>query len=464
MKIVVGWAIVAAAGLVLLAACGGGGEEEPAATSPAIETPTQAPTVEGPTPGPERSDVPAVDCGPLLTTDELEEALGVFDRPAGERNSIRFAQGEVCSEQLDADERVFVRIEPGAPGDFEPGAGLLGVPGEPVSAVGDEARWFGGEGSEAGGDVGALSVRQDTSLGALRFRIFLGRPDLDSAAQLEIAKNLALSALPRFPGVEAGYVDNLLVKEEAGEWTRGEGLVATLSLFTGEVEAAQVLRHPELGDFSGTGVIRMAREYLEDGPDAEAKTEIARLLEHLILSRERLEAMAGIGPPTAARGLQAIFSDTAQGAGDCATYWGAALPCMTQAVSPELDEMFGPGKYVLWVPAESQNQHGWTDEHLFWALEAMKDSAIIEEARGDMPETHLMFTTFDSSYVLTDATGGEECSINLNKPMQQLHEDDEDDFKHLIAGEMELCNLLLEEAEDPGDCQLDLGCDPSGFF
>ena len=41
-------------------------------------------------------------------------------------------------EQLDVDERVFVRIEPGAPGDFEPGAELLGVPGEPVSAVGDE--------------------------------------------------------------------------------------------------------------------------------------------------------------------------------------------------------------------------------------------------------------------------------------------------------------------------------------
>ncbi|MEE8345907.1 MAG: hypothetical protein V3S20_01035 [Dehalococcoidia bacterium] len=471
MKIVVVWAISTLAGLILLAACGGGEwppvverptvveTEEPAATTPAGETPTQAPTVERPTSGPERLDVPPVNCGPLITVEEVDDALGVTGQLA---SIIRFAGAEACSEALADDEDFFVRIEPGDPGDFEPGASVNGVSGQPVSDVGDEALWFGGDDAEGGGDVGGLSVRQNTSLGALYFRIFLGRPGLDSAAQLEIAKKLALSALPRFPGVEAGYVDNLLVKEEAGEWTRGEGLVATLSLFAGELEAAQVLRHPELGDFSGTGVIRMAREYLEDGPDAEAKTEIARLLEYLILSRERLEAMAGIGPPTAARGLWAISFGTARGAGDCATYWGAAGPCMTEAVSPELDEMFGPGKYVLWVPAEStQNTEGWTDEHLFWALEAMVDSAITYEARGDMPETYMMFTPFDSAYAQTDATGGELCSINLNKPMQQL---DEDEFKQLIADEMEQCLLVIEEAEDPDDCILDLICDPSDYF
>jgi hypothetical protein len=459
MKTAVAWATAAAAGLVLLSACGGGGEEEPAATTPAGETPTQAPTVERPTPGPERLDVPPVNCGPLITLEEVDDALGVTGQLA---SIFEFAGGEACSEVLADDEDFFVRIEPGDPGDFEPSASVIGVSGEPVPAVGDEARWFGGQGSEAGGDVGALSVRQDTSLGALHFRIFLGRPDLDSTAQLEIAKNLALSALPRFPGVEAGYVDNLLVKEEAGEWTRGEGLVATLSLFAGEVEAAQVLRHPELVDFSGTGVIRMAREYLEDGADAEAKTEIARLLELLVLSRERLEAMAGIGPPTVALGVQAISFDTARGAGDCANYWGAGGPCMTEAVSPELDEMFGEGKYKLWVPAEStQNTEGWTDEHLFWAMEAMEESAITEEAKGEMPEyVDIMFTPFDSPDALTDDTG-DICFIDLNKPMQQL---DEDEFKQLIAGEMEYCNLVIEEAEDPGDCLLDLICDPSDYF
>ena len=236
MKIVVGWAIAATVGLVLLSACGGGGEDEP---TPQPRTAT--PEAVTPTPALERPDVPAVDCEPLFTVEEVDEALGWSigdDRPG----PILTARGEVCLHRLLNDSDVFVQIQPGTPADFEPGASVIGVSGEAVPAVGDEARWFGGEDSEAGGDVGALSVRQNTSLGAIHYRIFLGRPDLDSAAQREIAKTLALNALPRFPGVEVGYVNNLLVKEEAGEWTRGEGLVATLSLFAGEAEATQILR------------------------------------------------------------------------------------------------------------------------------------------------------------------------------------------------------------------------------
>ena len=33
------------------------------------------------------------------------------------------------------------------------------------------------------------------------------------------------------------FVDNLLVKVEAAEWTLGEGLVATLQLMAGEIDA-----------------------------------------------------------------------------------------------------------------------------------------------------------------------------------------------------------------------------------
>ena len=330
-----------------------------------------------------------------------------------------------------------------------------------MSGVGDDARWFGGTAAEGGGTAGILSVRQSTSLGALHFRIGLGRPDLDSAEQLDIAKELALGALPRFPGVElqepepevvtfereqvdrsnVSFVDNLLAKELAGEWTRGEGLVATLSLFAGEVEAAQVLRQPELLDNSGTGAIRMAREYLEDGPDAEAKTEIARLLEHLVLSSERLEAMAGEGPPTAAQGLQAISLGMVQGADDCQTYWGARDSCLVEVVSPELDELFDPGKYVLLVPAESvQNTRGWTDKHLGWAVKAMEDSAKKYEAMGEMPQVTITFTPRDAPYAHTDDEIADRwCGVFLNRPMQQYN--NHYFFKQWIAGEMAHCMI-----------------------
>ncbi len=450
MKKSVSWATAA---LVLISACGGAGGEDPSAA-------TQAPEVKLSTPELERPDVPPVTCDSLITDQEVDDALGVTGLPS----MMRFEGGEACNERLADDGDFFVEIQPGDPGDFEPGASLIGVSGQPVSGVGDEALWFGGADAEGGGSVGSLSVSQVTSLGVLHFRINLGRPDLDSAAQLEIAKGVALNALPRFPGVKAGYVDNLLVKEGAGEWTRGEGLVATLGLFAGEAEAASVLRHPELGDFTGTGLVRLAREYLDDGSDVAVKAEIERLLEYLVVSRERLEAMAGVGVQAMAPGIQAASFSFAQGEGGCAAYWGGGDPCIVEAVSPKLDEEY-PDKYKLWVPDEStQNTEGWTDEHLSWALEAMESAAIAEEDRGAMPErVDIMFTPFDYPTAMSDAES-DMCSINLNKPMQQL---DEVSFKGRMAAEMADCNLLVDPSENPDnsdECVLDDLCGPSEYF
>lgn len=90
------------------------------------------------------------------------------------------------------------------------------------------------------------------------------------------------------------FVDNLLVKVEAGEWTLGQGLVASLRLMVGEIDASSVLRHLELANYEGTGIVAMAYEYLEDGPDADARAEILRLLDLAVFSNERLESMAGL--------------------------------------------------------------------------------------------------------------------------------------------------------------------------
>ncbi len=196
---------------LLLAACGGGGEEEPAAaTTPAGETSTQAPTVERPTPTPE-GRTPAAAVSPtatvrmdkLVTYEEVDEALG------------EFTTGGPCgplSCQYDTESGTYLRIEPGSPEDLKAGAelqgvggrpppGILGgtppgaldellqgVVGEPVPGIGDKAAWFGGA-------VGVLSLRQ----GDIYFRIILNLPEVDSSAQLEIAKGLATKAVERLP-------------------------------------------------------------------------------------------------------------------------------------------------------------------------------------------------------------------------------------------------------------------------
>ncbi len=63
---------------------------------------------------------------------------------------------------------------------------------------------------------------------------------------------------------DVSFVDNLLAKVEAGEWTLGEGLVATLEAMAGERDATSILLHPELLNYEGTGIVKMAYEYLVD--------------------------------------------------------------------------------------------------------------------------------------------------------------------------------------------------------
>lgn len=67
---------------------------------------------------------------------------------------------------------------------------------ESVDGVGDGARWF-----HDGGGLGILSVGVAIDEAAVIYRIHVGISDLDADARLDMATGLALTALPRFPGV-----------------------------------------------------------------------------------------------------------------------------------------------------------------------------------------------------------------------------------------------------------------------
>ena len=451
MKIAVGWVIAAAAVLVLLSACGGDGGEG---------TPT--PDRRTPTPAPESAGVPQVACNPLLTLDDYDEALrqGIGDDSRSFSQAGVFGVSEVCRTTRKEYEGFFVQIQPGEPGDFEPGAEPIsvGVFGQPVTGVGDEARWFEVEDSATGLDVGVISVRQVTPLGVLHFRIYLGRPDLDRAAQLEIAKTLALAALPRFPGVEVepelvtfepepfdrsgvSYDDNLLVKEEAGEWTRGEGLVATLRVFAGEIFPFQVLRHPELIDYSGTGVVELAREYLETGPEAEARTEIARLLALLVPSIERLGQEGAIASSEPDAPIQYVSLGGVLQRQDpeeddwCNQVYSIDSPCVLEVDLPLLDATW-PAKYRLVRPV-SEVAGGWTQQHVDWVREAMFDSAKVFEPLGKMPKVVVHLTPYVNTVELVSSG---KCLITLGP---NLIGRDDGEFKQLLA--LALADCLVVE-------------------
>jgi hypothetical protein len=177
---------------MLLAACGGGGggEEEPAATTPAGETPTQAPTVERLTPTPEgatpeaaASPTAEINWCDLVTPEEVEEALGESVTETEERGDV------ACRYSITL--RDTVQIEQGTQQIFEEGIyGEYAAAGrEPVPGIGDGAAWFGRVAPFF------LAVRQ----GDVYFQVALNLYEVDSATQLEIAKDLAAKAVERIP-------------------------------------------------------------------------------------------------------------------------------------------------------------------------------------------------------------------------------------------------------------------------
>jgi len=241
------------------------------------------------------------------------------------------------------------------------------------------------------------------------------------------------------------YVDNLLVKEEADEWTRGQGLVATLRVFVGEIELSEILESGELVETEGTGIIKMAHEYLVDGPDIEAKAEINRLLTFLVFSNEQLEAMAGISPPTASAG--GIQLGVVQGAvKDCNLFYhdytipSGVGPCL------EVKSITLNGKvYRVFAPAAPLPLAGWTDEHVELALEAMKETVLGAPGLtpgfgelGEMPPVNVILSIVEAGTTLASAAPatGKTCGVTLYISMQQLSDGN---FKQSLAHELGHC-------------------------
>ena len=438
----------------------GDGADEPLAlattTSPAQETiSTDAATEPD-------SEVTAIDCGSLLTFDETAEALAIFERPNDERDSFLLSQSEVCGETLASDEAVFVRIEPGNPDDFDTGARLLGTTGEVVEGIGDASLWFGGAEAQGGGDVGLLTVRKETPLGALHFHIVLGRPDLEESAQLEIASGLAITALPRFPGVEVetpepevivfeeetpdqpptDLFDHLLAREEAGEWTRGEGLVATLALIAGEIDPASVLGQVVLDDPSATEVIRLAEEYLEIGPDQTAKTEIARLLDRLLITEEELEQMTTEDTTRPDAGsLLVSLAPVAQAADKCSDF-GMTDPCFVEIGLPDAIAE----KYQLSVALGEGS--AWTLDHGGLAADALLASIEKYGSLGTVPRITVVLQPQEWTYV-----GGKGGACQAYVGDDLLVDHDGKQFQQFLAREIAYClireNFYDLESVDP---------------
>ncbi len=175
-------ALLTIAALVALTACGGDDDE---GDSPLDQEPTATPggpTPEGTTSPTAATTLPEITslCD-LVTQEDVEEALGESVTGASEFRDVSCAYSTASGG---------VSIERGSQDNFELGIYRTGDLGEPVSGIGDEAAWY----VQGVGGLNILIVHK----GDFYFQIRL-RPELDSAAQLEIAKDIATKAVERLP-------------------------------------------------------------------------------------------------------------------------------------------------------------------------------------------------------------------------------------------------------------------------
>jgi hypothetical protein len=411
---------------------------------------------------------PVVDLCELVSDGEAERVLLPYrGTHPGTRDEILVTKdfsgmvdlsepGDVSCEKLILAE-IYVVVEPGDPSDFDTGAAMNGVAGEPVPDVGDAAVWFGGVAVQgpftAPHGNGVLSV----AAGDARFRIRLALPDTGEADQLAIAGDLARAALSRIPGVETGgiavelpepvdrssfgYVDDRLARVEAGDWTIGEGLVAMLSVFAGEATPADVL-DVDIADESGAAIVALAERYLASDVADPAEEEITRLLDELSPSLEELEASTkGGAPDEEPSPLLASYAAQIQVAQDafCSKSYGVEAPCVRKETSDELEAKW-PGKYSLYRPI-AKVAKGWTIDKIDLAVEAMATSAKRYEelaaGRGGMPRVVIVMTGYMGRESWTNAGfRGAVCVVQLNPEVLTLSAAH---YRQAIARDMAYC-------------------------
>lgn len=232
---------------------------------------------------------------------------------------------------------------------------------------------------------------------------------------------------------DVSYVGNLLSKVDAGEWTLGEGLVATLQLFAAERDAQSVLRQRELLTHEGTGIFTMAREYQQDGPDVDDRGEIDRLLDLLVFSVDELEEMAGSVPKAGLIRTKASIENCLQFFSGFADYPAGVGVCLQ-----EESTTIGGDLYRVFSPAGSLPSGGWTDAHVQLALQAMKDAVPKYKELGKMPAVALVLAAADGGdlWGASFPHPGTTCGIAINTSLQSKAPDE---FKQLVAHELAHC-------------------------
>lgn len=124
------------------------------------------------------------------------------------------------------------------------------------------------------------------------------------------------------PRTYTSFSDLLDAKVEKGKWSQGEGLVYLLQYFLGELEGDVIPELEFVKEINGTGILRLANEYISNNSDDSVNIEeLNRLIAQLKPSDEMLDLMSQPANTTSNTGIakNAILNKQAS-AEDCANF------------------------------------------------------------------------------------------------------------------------------------------------
>src|SRR3990172_3361981 len=205
--------------------------------------------------------------------------------------------------------------------------------------------------------------------------------------------------------------ENLFARIDAGEWTLETGLVTTLKLFVGEAEAADVDPAGRgMLTYEVNGITSLASDYVENGGDAAAKTELQRLLDMIFPDPEKIREFAQpMQGSASARTVNVNYVQT-----NCVALWRAGWPAGTGALCYEYRRgTFNGQTYDVYFPLDWGTE-AQRSQYADLTLDAVRDAVATYSPYGEVPPATIVFT-WEQDYT-SDASAGLAMAALFSNP------------------------------------------------
>jgi hypothetical protein len=252
-----------------------------------------------------------------------------------------------------------------------------------------------------------------------------------------------------------GYLDNILARASAGDWTLSDGTGATLRALIGASAMRGVLWNTNLASYDLTGLLSTARRQAAEDPDSVTRSRIASSLRFFDFDHGQLQGMVvrpGDPLPTALRFTpppvlgpdethieDATFDPASRSYDtDCALFFRRfPIGPDTRACLDVRETEAAGASYSVYSPVPSLADFHWTASHHAWIDEAMRAAAPLYRDLGALPNLDIVLApNMDAPAEGASFVNLDGCVVVLYTHLQLRGADA---FKQILARQIAQC-------------------------